>query len=256
MHRNQMVDNFHRVALQAELRGTLPQAHAHYGRALERLEENGELYTLEGQVQSARIIRDDGFTFVRAAVADVSLHEGDTPVVSLQTAEQLLQQSRVTTGVMVAGDPRDFNPQLQTPKDTIKAVRRELLAEHGATIGLLGRLATVRQVLNGEDTRGDTDAAIQTTNIEQSHYGWAHNFLRSGNNGYYRVSNAMNAARQERINGHSLHAGVWLGRAASGLVWTAFHDRTHLKDAILTAGSRTLQMRSSAVAVKSVITAP
>jgi len=42
----------------------------------------------------------------------------------------------------------------------------------------------------------------------------------------------MVAARQERLNGHLPHMAVWLGRAATGLVWTVLRDPRNIKAAV------------------------
>lgn len=106
----------------------------------------------------------------------------------------------------------------------------EIHAEHGATLSCLGRLATLNSVV--------TTSTEEFALFGRQQYKDAHEELKQGNNGYYRVSNAMTAARHERLNGTPQGALLWLGRAVTGLGWTAAHDRTNFVPAAKTLASR------------------
>lgn len=236
----------HEKGLDAELNGEYISAHTSFAEASQLLA--GLPATVDSVVQAARITRDDGFTDVRAAIAGNGLD-------LLRQAQLTITRSAESTGPLVSGVEILGTEQLQ-PHATPKAARREVFAEHGATISLLGRVATVRQVMFGVDTRGESETARHARNIEQQPYGQAHDLLRLGNNGYYRVSNAMVAARQERLNGRLRHAGVWLGRAAVGLAWTALRDRDNFEAAVRTFGGRLRHLRSYRAAAASVLRKP
>lgn len=237
-------NQLHEAGLRAELRGNYAEAHASLGAASQILADMPA--TVDTVVQSARITRDDGFTDVRVAIA-----ENDPEL--LHQARRSLMRSVETTAPLVGGTQFLGTEQAQ---GTPKRARREVFAEHGATLSLLGRVATVEQVMIGADTRSGGDAATVARTIGQQPYGLAHDLLRIGNNGYYRVSNAMVAARQERLNGRSLHAARWLGRAAAGLAWTAARDRGNFKAAARTAAGRLRHLRSYATAAASVQAKP
>lgn len=243
---NPEAQQLHEAGLQAELSGNYAQAHQSFSSAHEVL--TGLPQTLDTAVQASRIARDDGFTYVRSALAE------NNPS-ALDQAHEAIRASAEATAPLVSGLSY-LDTQLGQPHETPKQARREFLAEHGATVSLLGRIATVKEVMLGVDTRGDSETAHSARNVEQQPYGLAHDILRRGNNGYYRVSNAMVGARQERLNGRLPHAAVWLGRAVSGLAWTATFDRKNLKAAVLTVGSRTPHLRSYQAAIASVKAKP
>lgn len=243
---NPEAQQLHDIGLRAELSGSYDQAHESFDAAQQLLA--GLPQTLDTVVQSARITRDDGFTYVRTAIAE------SNPSI-LDQAQATISRSVEATAPLVSGTVF-LGTEASATSDTPKKARREFLAEHGATVSLLGRIATVKEVMLGVDTRGDTETARQARNIEQQPYGLAHDILRRGNNGYYRVSNAMVGARQERLNGRLPNMAVWLGRAATGLAWTAFRDPTNLKAAVRTVGSRVRHLRSYQAAVESVTAKP
>jgi len=243
---NPEAQTFHEAGLRSELNGNYAQAHASFDTA--QLILAGLPQSLDVVVQSARITRDDGFTHVRNALTE------SNPSM-LDQAQATISHSVETTAPLVSGTlflHTEASSSITTPKNA----RREFLAEHGATVSLLGRIATVKEVMLGIDTRGDTETARHARNIEQQPYGLAHDILRKGNNGYYRVSNAMLGARQERLNGRLPDMVVWLGRATTGLAWTALRDPSNLKNSVRTFGSRISHLRSYQAAVKSVTTKP
>jgi hypothetical protein len=238
---NPEAQQLHEAGLEAELGGYYTQAHEQFDAARQVLAELPQ--TLDSIVQSARITRDSGFTYVRTAIYE------NKPFV-LERARITIKRSVERTAPLISE-----TEQIQ-PNSISKDAKREFLAEHGATVSLLGRIATVKEVMLGNDTRDDSEAARYARDVEQEPYGLAHDILRHGNNGYYRVSNAMVGARQERINGRLPQMSVWLGRAATGLAWTALYDSSNLKAAVRTIGNRTRHLRSYRAAIASVTAQP
>ena len=238
---NPEAQRLHEAGLQAELNGDYAQAHDAFNDAQQILA--GVSPTLDTIVQSAHINRDNGFTYVRAAIAD------SNPTIFDQALATISHSVEATA-------PLVSNIDLLQSHVSPKKTRTELLAEHGATVSLLGRAATVKEVMLGIDTRGDDEAAHNARDVYQQPYSQAHDILRSGNNGYYLVSNAMVAARQELLNSRLLQMSVWLGRAATGVVWTALQDPTNLRAAVRTVGSRVRHLRSYQAAIASVTTNP
>jgi hypothetical protein len=244
---NPEAQQLHETGLIAELSGDYARAHESFDAARQVIISSPET-TVDGIVQLARINRDDGFTYLRTATAEAN------PSI-LDQARQAIERSVEATAPLVSGTAFIGN-SLPQPQETPKKVRREILAEHGVTVSLLGRLVTVKEVMLGVDTRGDSEVARLARDVEQQPYGLAHDILRLGNNGYYRVINAMVGARQERLNGRFLHTVVWLGRAANGLVWTAIRDPQNLKAAVYTTGNRIRHLRSYKAAVTSALNKP
>lgn len=207
------------------------QAHEAFTHALELLEPES---TTDQLVQAARITRDDGFTYLRAAISEHSPTQ-------LNDADARLTSAATMTAPLVSG-LQPMKLELSQPHTSPKLARREIWAEHGESVALLGRLATARTAIEA------TEAKLH----QQQAYGTAYDLLRIGNNGYYKVSNDMNAARQERINGRLPHTIIWLGRAAKDLAWTSLFDRHNLSDSVLTSGSLLPQLITTKSAKASV----
>ncbi len=242
---NSEAQQFHESGLRAELAGNYEQAHESFDVAHVVL--NGVPQTLDTVVQAARITRDDGFTYVREAISE---HSSSI----LDQAHRIIQNSVESTAPLVSGVAFISTSR---PEANPQKAQKEFLAEHGATVSLLGRIATVKEVIVGIDTRGNSkEAQNARRNVEQQLYSLAHDILRRGNNGYYRVSNAMVGARQERLNGRLPQTVRWLGRATTGLAWTALRDPSNLKAAVRTIGNRARHLRSYQAAVNSVTTHP
>jgi len=239
---NPEAQQLHEAGLKAELSGSYPEAHDFFDRAQQILENSPK--TLEIVVQSGRIERDDGFTYLRSAI-------GESNTALLDRSQSIVGRAAENIGWLAtnATTGNEENSVSQT-------ARKEVLAEYGATLSLLGRIATVKEVMLGLDNRKESEAATHTRNEGQQAYNLAHNILRTGNNGYYRVSNAMVAARQERLNGRAPKVAMWLGRAVTSIAWTAFQDPSNLKASVMTVGSRIRHLRSYPAAVKSVIEKP
>lgn len=226
----------HDAGLSAGLRGDFTEAHEGFAAAQKIME--AEPQTLATKLQVARIGRDAGFTCVREAIAtndialiersNVTIHHYNAPFVEASVRKQ---------GELSA------------------TARREALAEQGATINLLGRTATVTQVMM-QNMDAPTAKIRRAAKDARESYEKAHELLVGGNNGYYRVSNAMTAARHERLNGQALKAAAWVGRAATGLAWTIANDRRNIGAAVRTAGSRARHLVTRGAATRSVKTAP
>ena len=227
----------HQDGLQAELSGDYGRAHAAFEVAQMYLEDLPQ--TVDIGVQSARIARDDGFTYVRSAIQKPDVQD-------LDRADDTLEEAGGKTFVWIlrAGNT---SPGPEKPVRLNREQWRELLAEHGATVSLMGRLATVREVMTGEKDEYNPPSETYET---------AHSHLVQGSNGYYRVSNAMVAARHERINRNYSPLAKWLGRAATGVAWTALFDTSNLAAARRTFGSRLGHLRSREAAIQSVTRKP
>jgi hypothetical protein len=140
-------------------------------------------------MQKLRIGRDLGFTGVRRSVR----------IQSRFMQRDLMKQSFRT--LLNSRDSAQYLKILGRPHYS-KDAWRFLKAESGASIGLIGRWVTVENVLTGSRL---ADAEVI--------YKEAHKDLVKGSNLYYLVSNAMKAARNARIDSHSIEASQWLSRA-------------------------------------------
>jgi hypothetical protein len=140
-------------------------------------------------MQKLRIGRDLGFTGVRRSVR----------IQSRFMQRDLMKQSFRT--LLNSRDSAQYLKTLGRPHYS-KDAWRFLKAESGASIGLIGRWVTVENVLTGSRL---ADAEVI--------YKEAHKDLVKGSNLYYLVSNAMKAARNARIDSHSIEASQWLSRA-------------------------------------------
>lgn len=250
---NHFADKYHQAGLEAELSKDFVGAYANFDNASRVLNDKSKTdRTIDTQVQLARIERDHGFTFVREALHtsnEIGKYEtrfvfgsnssNDFIYPYLENAREHLYASKGSTDSMIKELKGD------QPNPRLLEARADIFAEHGATLGLLGRLATAEQTML--IAKADTDCP---------EYSKAHLFLTQGNNGYYLVSNAMNAARHQRINGNTSESFSWLVKADKGILWTAKHDRSNLKAATLTAGSRTLDLLTRSKAIESVYTKP
>ncbi|HVV25902.1 MAG TPA: hypothetical protein VHC21_02630 [Candidatus Saccharimonadales bacterium] len=239
----------HAVGLQAQLAGDHDQALATLNTAAAILEGRS---SLSRQVQLARIARDTGFTYVRQAVSS------EVPALLDDSEGMLGYSQRLTEAAMEGNEFICLTDAAAGGSIMAREMRREVLAEHGATLSLLGRSATVRAVLLDVDTRGRGETARHKRTEEQRWYdrNYAHGYLKEGNNGYYLVSNAVHGARQEILNGQRLRAGKWLVRAVEGLAWTTKNDRRNLAPAQKTFADRLPSLRSYEAAKASVLAKP
>lgn len=217
-----------------------PEAHNAFDAALNRL--NILPQTDDVLLQSARIIRDDGFTYVREGCVQSDDEESRD---LFERAEDRMLQSHDMTWELLS----DLKPKT--------ARERQLFSEHGATLGTLGRMIVARQVLFG-DHNSDSKVTVADLRTEQHYFGKkeAHHFLRQGNNMYYLVSNAMHGAQAERLNGKIAHVAPWLGRAAVGIARSAVYDRQNFMNSVKTAARLGRSLASKHSIEASVLTRP
>lgn len=224
---------FHEEALRAKGAGEFDRAHQLLGEALYSLEDEPE--TGDRLIQEARLTRDAGFTFTQEAAVGRALVATYSANEMLEEALGLTQRVIDSLGANVASpDYVDFKVSRYAGRSVVaEIVRRKAFGEHGATQTLLGRTTTVNEILSGTDPRGHGSKAKFERNFYQRHYGEAHRSLLVGDNGYYRVVNAVSAMRQVRVNGalQSPYLGPWMARTSAALGYTMQHDRGNLKAA-------------------------
>lgn len=236
LHVDAEAAEWHDIGVEAALAGDFKLADEAFTTSLSHIEDEPTSY--DAKVQVARIGRDVGFTGVRKAIE--------------RNDVRLLARS----GVQISHYSGPFIEAFTQGQNCLtKKARRESLAEYGATVSLLGRTATVTQVMR-ENTGAVSVKIRQAANSGKEQYAQAHNLLRQGDNGYYRVSNALTAARHERMNGRILKAAGWVGRATVGLAWTAANDRQNFGAAVRTAGNRARHLLTRGTARRSVKKAP
>jgi hypothetical protein len=231
-----------RTGLEMSLGGNQAGAHRAYVEAFERIPRDG---TADRAAQRGSILRNDGFTHTRAAL---EARNPEVAITNFDLANHRLYQALGETAAFVSS-MRPPNYRQEGPHATWKQQRRELFSEHAATLGLLARTATAEEVVL---------ESVDATRQERAKYGHAHDFARLGTNGYFRVSNAMNGARDERIQGSSRvpHTAVWLARAAFGIVWSIKNDRGNLASAAKTFVRRLPDIRTPRTARQSVLSRP
>ena len=224
---------FHEEALHAKSAEEFSRAHQLLGEALHFLEDEPE--TGDKLIQEARITRDAGFTYTQEAAAGRAFVATYGANEVLDRALGLTQRIIDSIGANAASpDYVDFKVSRYVDRSAVTDIaRRKAFAEHGATQTLLGRTTTVNEILSGTDTRGHGSKAKFERNFYQRYYGEAHRSLLVGDNGYYRVVNAVSAMRQVRVNGalQSPYLGPWMARTGAALGWTRQHDRSNLKAA-------------------------
>lgn len=121
--------------------------------------------------------------------------------------------------------------------------------ELGASIGLLGRIATVAFVVGGVE-----NADTEVPDNAAGHYEQADRTVDT--NMYYATSNAVNAARHERIMGKRLEAAKWMGRAVKYTVGAFKNDRSNAFRAARTVAARTFALTSKKNSRRSVLKRP
>ncbi len=231
----------HDNGLAAELRGDFDEAHGQFREALLSVPgyDGERIWTPASEVQAAAIVRDDGFTDVRAAIqmTDLdTLHRSSRRVghAAVMLAPLLQHHSYLARY-------RNKSRELSTEE------LRELRSEHGATLGCIARIGTVARILF-------------EINLGTEDYERAHELLENGSNGYYLVSNAMCAARAARTRSSEgepvPEVKIWLGRAAAGLAYTTAHDLSNLYAASRTFFGRRPHARSQQTAIDSVRVKP
>lgn len=240
----QNLDAFDRetFGLTASLKGEQGLARDYYAEALAFIPPDD---TADTAAQRGSVLRNNGFTFVREALAT---EDPEARQLLFEEANLNLREALGETALLVSGVTRP-NYRKTGPHQTHKKQRRELLSAHAATLGLIARAATAEEVIleSTDETRQD-----------RANYGLAHDFARLGTNGYFRVSNAMNGARDERIQGNKRlpHTAVWLSRAAFGVIWSVKNDRGNLVNALRTFVGRLPDVTTPARARQSAVKRP
>lgn len=206
-------------------------AHELYGQAQELLQHDSGLDEFSTMMQLARVIRDDGFLHVRQAAKP-------------ETGDRV---SEIRFGAAKLYISREFTQKLKDRKLGVYEPEawRFLRSEHGATVGLIGRLATVALV-------AQEDFDLQGWGF----YEEAHRDLTKGSNRYYETSNAINAARHSLIIGRHYTKSVWQNRAYEAAVNAAKEDPANESAAMKTYLQRKKYLKSQKVAVKSVLKNP
>lgn len=204
------------------------EAIAKYNEALEAVPT--------GSIDDARIRRDLGFTYALQSL-DTLKHKdtshGIAPGSLFGDAQAMLASSLAITENLLAPPCYDI---------------QHFYAEHGATLSLMGRLATIAS-LNIPNT--DTKDALPV-----NYYYNAHDFLKVGDNMYYFVSNALVAARSDRIRGNLTASLGWVGKAVIGLARSVLEDRANAKASFRTFVRRVPSIRTKNAALRSVRTQP
>lgn len=222
------MDDLHRQGIDAATgEHDYDRAHALYGQALDAINtarDDSLSATLQADtqdtqlifnsdaacVQEARVWRDDGFVNIREALAGPNLQ---TRAKHFATARQALDRSQAALWEKV------------NPQGGIYRNNREAWGEYGTSRGALGRLATAEMVSAKRYSR-EASHSPDPKEVREL-YEDAHAALRRGSNTYYLVSNAVNAARHERIFGTKRGVVKWLGRAAFGLAQGAGRTISH-----------------------------
>lgn len=178
--------------------------------------------------QWSRIRRDIAFTFVREAI-------DKTEPGLLEPAYEEARQSHITTSNLLDKGRQEYSPEAW----------RMLLAEHGATEGVRGRIVTVAGVMGYSRLPNTFD-----------YYTSAHGYLFNGSNPYYLGSNAINAARHERIDGHEAKTGLWVCRSVAAVVRARRTSERMYEDTKNTVGVRLGSLASKSAARQSVLERP
>lgn len=253
------------IALDPNMYNRFSIAHTKFEQALRAVELDTKLDLGSKKIQNSRIIRDDGFTYTRQLFSTaepstknqqeyIKQDNANAKVVYLKAMQKLQESAGLSFDV--------YNTELPIHE------RREATTEFGETLGLMARTVTALCVrINGFEAAmpkiklANTDIGkrqdVKTNNqYARELYDIAHMALKLGNNGYYRTSNAVNAARHERLVGKRIKALRWMGRGAAGLAWTTLHDRTNVMSSAKTFARHALDLRTKTEATMSVAERP
>jgi hypothetical protein len=166
-------------------------------------------------LHAARITRDIANATLRRAV-----HHYHTDVLQ---SEELLGQSSDAFDLsaaslkVVAEESQAFSESAQS----------YVFSEYGATISFQGRQNVAEKVLF--DRPGTANAAM-------GHFSHAAATLHSGDNGYYKVGNALHAARFEAWRENKKELTEWMHQGNMALRHTIIHDPCNARRAALTYG--------------------
>lgn len=186
-------------------------------------------------LQKTRIKRDDFFTLARIGIRDAKLGN------ILGAYHASIINAEVPMGRIAWITQDQYSPEAW----------KYFQAEKGASIGLVGRLATLSYVFGLPE---DEAEGVRTNGIR--HYNQAKNVLNEGSNRYYAASNAANAARHERIMGSKLHTFMWLGIGAANALEALKSDRPNAAQAFKTVAQRASSVRSIQATRDSVLAKP
>lgn len=175
--------------------------------------------------------------------------------------QELLRSKSMTEGLLGLVEDQSARGMAKSlaevKKPTLRTNTREIMANHALTLSYLARIATREQVLRGEinTSKRLSDVERAAITARQRYYGrdYAHGFAVLGNVPDVIVENAMYGARAEVLMGgftSKLRAGVWLGRAAMGVIRSVLHadwrsTRSTVKQALTLAPA--LRSRSKAI---------
>lgn len=226
----------HEQGLRSEREGEFAKAHTAFESAQAILADLPD--SPDVVIQRARIQRDDGFTFVRSAIARREVDD-------LGAGEKQLDESIAKTLLMIIRSKNTY-PGKELPLKLGRGQWRELLSEHGATVGLAARLATVKEVIFDQPHSSPPSEV----------YSAASSILLKGGNGYYMVSNAMSAARQARIDSRVVEMSEWIGIASISVALSPLLDINNAAAASRTFASRLSYLKTKNVAIESVSKKP
>ena len=211
-------------------------AHRVYGRALDVLQASvsqspGQQEALASMLQESRIIRDDSFVYVRQAIAS------SEPELLTTACDGLLKAQDITHSIIAEEESVLAEPNMKF-----------LASEHGATLALLGRTATVLTVMTGNEQPFDRTA--------NDLYVYAAKYLLEGSNRYYDTSNSINAARSARYNGEFERTLNWLGAASWSILWSRHSDEENFQASLDTFKSRVLHLVTREKTKASILSKP
>lgn len=213
------LERLHASALGAASAGHHDEAAALYQQALDLLPKD------DRSLKKAHLLRDTGFNEVRRA---------------LQNPQVIDPQAVVATALTTIHDAAKIESEILAATQVNDPEYKKVVAEHGATTTILGRIATTFSIVE-HGVPGKTDL-----------YNTAHGLLKYGNNAYYRTSNALTAARHERAHGDTAASAKWFGRAVHAVALAAVRDRDNLKPSLATFARRAPDIRSKDAALHSV----
>ena len=187
------------------------------------------------EVQRTRVYRDSYFTLARAALRD------HRPEFIDEAYQGLFRGSVKSLGIVYALSRQRLS----------LAESRYVESEAAASLGLLGRVATLACVVGGTG-----NPMLEHPESAETFYSRADAMAKTGGNTYYATSNAMCAARDARIHNRKGKAMGWVKKAAGYTAHSFVADRPNAAAAVRTFGRRLLDLRSSKHARSSVLVRP
>jgi hypothetical protein len=224
-----IANHLHNTGLVYSLNGDNESARESYFAAIA---EYGEEDTPRNLVQLARILRDLGFTYVRDAIRE-------NPVKNLGIARVTLK------------DSIDLFDDVYACEELDGEAYRYLLSEHGATVGLLARTATVEGLLTP-----DSDQSRQADRHAIDEYVTAGDFLSESDNSYYRTSNLVNAARHEAAYNRPILGLNWFSRSVGVAALSLVQDAGNAANNARTVADKARVMLRPSAARRSVLARP